>query len=166
MQAAIAVENRWGNTKFLLAQMMPGKEQGRRGLGQARNYEDVCTRLEFGGELVEEARKLDKMLGLTDRETKSTQKAMKKEAQKGKRDKSKGENKKNGPAKRPMVEEMAKSTAEVADKVVAVEEDARASKRQRQDENGSRHRREESPGHSKEYLAEVRPEAAPAAMTA
>lgn len=64
VEEAMAVENRWGNTKFLLTQMVPGKEQGRREFGQAKNYEDVCRKLEFDG-LVERAREVDGILGLS-----------------------------------------------------------------------------------------------------
>ena len=73
LEEAVAVENRWGNTKFSLAQLMPGKEQNARGLGQARNYEHVCRILEMD-ELVEKARELDEMLGLSKREIRSVQK--------------------------------------------------------------------------------------------
>lgn len=78
MDAAIAVENRWGNTKFLLAQMMPGKEQNKVGLGQARNYEHICQVLGLADSVVEKAAHLDRMLGLEGRETKSEQKKSKK----------------------------------------------------------------------------------------
>lgn len=90
MERAIAVENRWGNTKFLLAQMMPGKELQKCGLSQAKNYEDVMERLgtfgigknvaEDGSTLVTRARALDERLGITDRLTKSEQKAQKRAA--------------------------------------------------------------------------------------
>lgn len=74
MKAAMTVENRWANTKFLLAQMMPGKEQSTRGLSQARNYEHVCELLDLN-DLKEKARALDELLGMTDRMTKAEQKA-------------------------------------------------------------------------------------------
>lgn len=80
MDRAIEVENRWGNTKFLLAQMMPGKEQTRMGLSQAKNYEDVCERLELPL-LVQRARELDSLLGITERVNKAEMKALKRAAE-------------------------------------------------------------------------------------
>ena len=74
LETAIDVENRWGNTKFSLAQMVPGKEQNARGISQARNYEDVCRRLEMG-HLLDKAKELDEALGLVERETKAETKA-------------------------------------------------------------------------------------------
>ena len=74
MQEALVVENRYGNTKFLLAQMMPGKQQGAVGLGQAKNYADVCTKLGLK-DLEVPARELDERLGIAQRESKSEQKA-------------------------------------------------------------------------------------------
>lgn len=82
MVRAIAVENRWGNTKFLLAQMMPGKEQQKCGLSPAKNYADMIERLELldiGG-LMEKAQALDDRLGLNERMTKAEQKAQKRAA--------------------------------------------------------------------------------------
>lgn len=81
MQAAIDVENRWGNTKFLLAQLMPGKEQAKRGLGQSKNYEHICDILDLQ-HMAQQARDLDGLLDLTNRETKSEQKAKSKNNQK------------------------------------------------------------------------------------
>ncbi len=76
MREALEVENRWGNTKFLLAQQIPGKEQVARSINQAKNYEHTCQILELS-ELLEMAKEVDKIIGITDRETKSEQKAKK-----------------------------------------------------------------------------------------
>jgi len=83
MEEAIHVENRWGNTKFLLAQMMPGKEQSRIGLSQGKNYEHLCELLDMA-DLAERARTLDALLGITQRETKSEMKARIKNEKKAK----------------------------------------------------------------------------------
>jgi len=138
MHAAIDVENRWGNTKFLLAQMMPGKEQNKRGLGQAKNYEHVCRILELDEALIEKGAKLDAMLGLTNRETKSSQKAQKAQGAK--------KNQQKATQKRPA--EDVTSTAEVADAIVAQDKNAKEVKRQKHD-------KEPSPEHSAEYASEV-----------
>ena len=76
MNEAIAVENRWGNTKFLLSQLMPGKQQGKIGLGQAKNYEDVCQRLGLQ-QFLDQARELDARLDISQRQTKAEQKRKK-----------------------------------------------------------------------------------------
>ncbi|KAI9669331.1 MAG: hypothetical protein M1831_000367 [Alyxoria varia] len=71
---AMGVENKWGNTKFLVDQLMPGKEQGKRNLSQAKNYEHLCEILDFP-ELCEKARAVDQILGTSRNETRSEQKA-------------------------------------------------------------------------------------------
>ena len=73
IEEAIGVENKWGNTKFLVAQLMPGKEQGKRNLSQAKNYEHLCEILEYP-ELCEKARAVDQILGTAMNETRSEQK--------------------------------------------------------------------------------------------
>jgi tRNA-dihydrouridine synthase 2 len=70
LQDAMAVENRWGNTKFLLAQFVPAKEFAKlssMNIGQCRHHEDVVKAMGFD-ELVDKARELDERLGLHDRE--------------------------------------------------------------------------------------------------
>jgi tRNA-dihydrouridine synthase 2 len=68
---ALAVENRWGNTKFLTAQIVPGREMTLSGtnLGQCRDHEGTVRALGFE-DLAERARELDERLGLRDREPK------------------------------------------------------------------------------------------------
>lgn len=61
--AALAVNNKFGNTKYLLAQMVPGKEAAHKAVTRARSYADVCEGLELG-HLTERARVLDELRGL------------------------------------------------------------------------------------------------------
>lgn len=89
VEAAMDVENRWGNTKFLLAQLIPGKEQNKLGLAQCKNHEDICRKLGYDERLIEKAKSLDTLLGLTNRLTKSEQKAVKKAAEVEKQQKQK-----------------------------------------------------------------------------
>ena len=70
---SIAVENRWGNTKFLLSNTC-GKHQNAFGLSQAKNYFDMCARLKLWDH-GEQAKEVDERLGITMRETKSETKA-------------------------------------------------------------------------------------------
>lgn len=174
MQMAMDVENRWGNTKFLLAQMMPGKEQGKRGLAQAKNYEHVCRILELGEDMIERGRRLDEILGMTNRETKSEKKAQQSGvAQKGQGKRSKAkemvkeQEKQASLMKRP-AEQEEKSTAEIADKVVDedIKEEDRQVKRQKMDDEQRRSRSRSPPGHSTEYVAEVRPDTVQSAVMA
>ncbi|MCJ1289699.1 hypothetical protein MMC34_001232 [Xylographa carneopallida] len=64
MNLAIEVDNRWGNTKFLLSQLMPGKAEAAKRCQQAKNYRQVCEILELD-DLYDKARDLDERLGIT-----------------------------------------------------------------------------------------------------
>ena len=65
-QYALEVENRYGNSKFLLAQLMPGKAEAAKKCQGARNYQQICEILELE-DLLDRAKDVDKKLGLTDR---------------------------------------------------------------------------------------------------
>ncbi|KAK0618169.1 hypothetical protein B0T17DRAFT_537131 [Bombardia bombarda] len=60
---AMEAENKFGNTKYLLGQMIPGKEQAIRELPPCKSYVKTVEMLGFGG-LVELARATDEVLGL------------------------------------------------------------------------------------------------------
>ena len=69
---ALAVDNRWGNTKFLLAQLLPGKAEAAKKCQQAKGYVDVVRVLQLdeeanggGSEILERARDVDDRLGIT-----------------------------------------------------------------------------------------------------
>lgn len=63
VKAAIDVDNRFGNTKFLLAQMVPGKEKAYQPASQSKCYTNLCKALGFD-HLLEQARDADMKLGL------------------------------------------------------------------------------------------------------
>ena len=63
VKAALDVENKFGNTKFLLAQMVPGKEKMYQPVNQCKNYTNICKALEFD-HLSEQARDVDMRRGL------------------------------------------------------------------------------------------------------
>lgn len=64
VKAAMDVDNRFGNTKYLLAQMVPGKEKVyHRGMTQSKSYTDVCKALGYD-HLLEQARETDAARGL------------------------------------------------------------------------------------------------------
>ena len=64
LETAMSVHNKFGNTKFLLAQMLPGKESEAQAVQQARSYEDVVIGLGLEEDLLERARKVDEILGI------------------------------------------------------------------------------------------------------
>ncbi|MCJ1478939.1 hypothetical protein MMC13_007623 [Lambiella insularis] len=77
MKTALEVENRWGNTKFLLSQLMPGKADAQKRCQQAKNYRQVCEILELD-DLYDQARDVDERLGITERPSQAIEKAKKK----------------------------------------------------------------------------------------
>ncbi|KAK3335586.1 putative tRNA dihydrouridine synthase [Cercophora scortea] len=77
MRYAIEVENKFGNTKFTLTQMIPGKEEVYRELAACDGYRAVVETLGFKG-LVEVAAALDKRLRIGGGEKKETKKQAKK----------------------------------------------------------------------------------------
>jgi tRNA-dihydrouridine synthase 2 len=116
MEYAMAVDNRWGNTKFLLAQLIPGKQQNTVNLAGCRTHEDVVRSLGFD-DLVEAARAADALIGLGNKPNLKSARAMKRAAA---RDHTKNE------AKKAKVEEEA-SLDESSEKVSEMEqEDAAA----------------------------------------
>ena len=75
MKVALEVENKWGNTKFLLAQLMPGKAEVAKRVVGCRGYRQVCEVLELP-ELIDQASEVDQRLGLNEaKETKAMKKA-------------------------------------------------------------------------------------------
>lgn len=74
VKTAMSVNNRWGNTKFLLAQMIPGKDAKYQPTVQSKSYTDLCKILELD-HLVEQARDTDAAVGLDDLPVKPSKKA-------------------------------------------------------------------------------------------
>ena len=70
MDFSIQSENRWGNTKYLLNMLMPGKDKKFKPAKASRTYEDCCRILEFD-DLIPAAREVDDILGLAKRAAKS-----------------------------------------------------------------------------------------------
>jgi len=77
MKYALAVENRWGNTKFLLSQLMPGKAEVAKRCQQSKNNRQVCEILELD-DLYDQARDVDERLGIADKTGQAIEKAKKK----------------------------------------------------------------------------------------
>ena len=77
LKTALDVDNKWGNSKFLLSQLMPGKTQIYKDLAGCKGYEKICRILEFE-DLYIQAREVDERLGLTDEQQHSFHEAVKK----------------------------------------------------------------------------------------
>lgn len=75
MKTALEVENKWGNTKFLLSQLMPGKAEIFRKVAACMSYRQVCKVLELH-DMVDLAKDVDERLGINEhKETKAMKKA-------------------------------------------------------------------------------------------
>ncbi|KIW07919.1 uncharacterized protein PV09_01828 [Verruconis gallopava] len=63
VETALAVDNRWANTKFLLAQLIPGKEDKYLHIQQSRSHVEIVRALGYD-DLIEKAAELDTRFGL------------------------------------------------------------------------------------------------------
>ncbi|KAH7162715.1 hypothetical protein B0J13DRAFT_517970 [Dactylonectria estremocensis] len=63
VKASLDVENRYGNTKYLLAQLVPGKEKLYQPINQCKSYVSTCQALGLD-KYMEQARDVDAKLGL------------------------------------------------------------------------------------------------------
>lgn len=85
VEDAMSVENRWGNTKFLLAQLIPGKEDKIINLAQCRSHEQMVRALGFH-DLLASAENLDDQLGINRPElSRAVKRAAAKEEEKAKK---------------------------------------------------------------------------------
>lgn len=62
VKTTIQIDNRYGNTKYLLCQMVPGKDSAYKRINQCKNYESTCEAL--GLEHLSDAKDTDHRLGL------------------------------------------------------------------------------------------------------
>ncbi|ATY59862.1 tRNA dihydrouridine synthase [Cordyceps militaris] len=80
LATAISVNNKFSNTKYLLAQMVPGKEAAHKAVTKARSYVDMCEGLSLP-HLLDQARVLDELRGLGQPTEKQKLQAARKAAQ-------------------------------------------------------------------------------------
>lgn len=82
MRFALQVENRWGNTKYLLGQMIPGKDKCYQAMNKAKCYADVIQALGLQDvdDLLEKAKTVDQHLGIPQQESRASKRARVKEA--------------------------------------------------------------------------------------
>ncbi|KAH0544179.1 hypothetical protein FGG08_001624 [Glutinoglossum americanum] len=64
LRTALEVDNKFGNTKFLLANLIPGKDMLHRTVPMAKSYREVCKILGLEEELGRQAREVDERVGI------------------------------------------------------------------------------------------------------
>lgn len=77
LKIALDVDNKWGNSKFLLSQLMPGKLQVYKDLAGCKSYEKACRTLEFD-DLYDHAQEVDHRLGITEEQQQHYHEAVRK----------------------------------------------------------------------------------------
>jgi tRNA-dihydrouridine synthase 2 len=64
IKTCLEVENRWGNTKYLLNHLIPGKQAVYREVTASKSYSQVCQILKLE-HLAEQAKEIDEKIGIT-----------------------------------------------------------------------------------------------------
>ncbi|KAK5109798.1 hypothetical protein LTR62_006531 [Meristemomyces frigidus] len=82
VKTAMEVENRWGNTKYLLGQMIPGKNKAYKAMTHTKSYCDLVKALDYGEDFLAMARTVDKALEIGEYEKAKMTKAERKAANK------------------------------------------------------------------------------------
>lgn len=77
IKLALEVDNRWGNTKFLLAQLIANKAIEQKKVQQAKNYRQVVEIFELN-DFYEQARDVDERIGINEMTGRAVEKAKKK----------------------------------------------------------------------------------------
>ncbi|KAF2750998.1 FMN-linked oxidoreductase [Sporormia fimetaria CBS 119925] len=124
MRFALQVENRWGNTKYLLGQMIPGKEQMYKDMNRSKCYQDVIKALGLAevDDFLVQAQAVDERLGLPQGESRASKRARVKEAAKEEAEQKEngaGEQASEPSAKRVKPSEIIDSVPTVAQEVAA-----------------------------------------------
>ena len=78
VRCALAVDNKWANTKFMLHQLVPGKSPEGRECHGLKNYEHLVDVMGMKEELAEKAKEVDERCGLVERVTPAMEKAARK----------------------------------------------------------------------------------------
>ena len=73
IRTALEVQNKWGNTKYLLGQMIPGRQSVHRLVAQSKSYAEMVKVLEMEA-LTDTAREVDNCLQIRPRESKADRK--------------------------------------------------------------------------------------------
>ena len=78
VRCALAVDNKWANTKFMMHQLLPGKSPEGRQTHELKNYEHLVGVMGMQEELAEKAKEVDERIGLVERQTPAIEKAARK----------------------------------------------------------------------------------------
>lgn len=81
VRTALEVENRWGNTKYLLGQMIPGKQDAYKAMTHAKSYTELVKALKYD-DFLDMAKGVDQALEIGDYEKPKMTKAERKAANK------------------------------------------------------------------------------------
>lgn len=81
VKTSIEVENRWGNTKYLLGQMIPGKQSAYKAMTTTKSYSDIVSALGYS-EFADMAKDVDRRLEIGAYEKPKMTKAERKAANK------------------------------------------------------------------------------------
>jgi tRNA-dihydrouridine synthase 2 len=122
MRLALQVANRWGNTKYLLGQMIPGRDSCYIPMNKSKCYTDVIKALglEDVDDLLEQAKAVDGRLNLgLEQESRASKRARVKEAMKESESQDQPEAKRLKVPESAVVDNSVKSTAEVAEAIAA-----------------------------------------------
>ncbi|KAH8732881.1 hypothetical protein GQ44DRAFT_696597 [Phaeosphaeriaceae sp. PMI808] len=84
MRFALQVENRYGNTKYLLGQMVPGREKAYQAMNKSKCYADIIVALDLDHVegMLEQGKTVDARLGIPIQDTRASKKARVREANK------------------------------------------------------------------------------------
>lgn len=72
IEFALDTHNKWGNTKYMLTQIVPGKQPAYKRVQTTKSYTALCEMLELNG-LLERAKEVDIVLGLAPEAQSNTQ---------------------------------------------------------------------------------------------
>ena len=84
LKLAMSVENKAGNTKFLLSQLMPGKDPLYQPVQMSKSYQQCCEVLEMEEEMITRAKEVDEILGLDAQGPKQQQQQQQQQSKKNK----------------------------------------------------------------------------------
>lgn len=82
VKTALEVENRWGNTKYLLGQMIPGKQSAYKAMTSTKSYSELVRALGYCDDFGEMAKEVDQRLEIGAFEKPKMSKAERKAANK------------------------------------------------------------------------------------
>lgn len=114
VKTAMEVDNRWGNTKFLLGQMIPGKQPAYKAMTVTKCYADLVKALDYQDEFGEMAKEVDRRLEIGEFDKPKMSKAERKAANKAAAKEAEAANDEMGAVSTQQVDKGVKRSADVA----------------------------------------------------